>query len=84
MRIKVEKRIELDSISPRRIEGTIVKIGMREDLSMNNFELRCYLETYNNPHNWEGKRFKDDSLRHKSWQECRQVTDHFYQLTINN
>ena len=45
---------------------------------MNNFELRCYLETYNDPHYWEGKRFEKDSLRQKSWQECRQVTDNFY------
>ncbi len=78
MIIKVEKRIELDSISPRQNEGTIVNIRIREGLFMNNFELRCYLETYNAPHYWEGKRFEKDSSRQKSWQECRQVTDNFY------
>ncbi len=45
---------------------------------MNNFELRCYRETYKNLSYWEGERFKNESLRHQRWQECRQVTDQFY------
>ncbi len=50
---------------------------------MNNFELRCYRETYKNPHYWEGQRFKNESLRHHSWQECRQVTDQFYDELVS-
>ncbi|MDJ0599062.1 MAG: hypothetical protein QNJ37_09525 [Crocosphaera sp.] len=50
---------------------------------MNNFELRCYRETYKNPHYWEGKRFGNELLRHQNWQECRQVTDQFYDELIS-
>ena len=49
---------------------------------MNNFDLRCYRETYENPRYWEGKHFKTDSSRKKNWQECRQFTDHFYDELI--
>lgn len=45
---------------------------------MNNFDLKCYQETYKNPYYWENERFKNESSRRKSWQHCRQLTDNFY------
>ncbi|EAZ88952.1 hypothetical protein [Crocosphaera chwakensis] len=45
---------------------------------MNNFDIKCYQETYKSPQYWQGTKFANESLRRQSWGECRQLTDHFY------
>lgn len=50
---------------------------------MNNFELRCYRETYKSPHYWEGRNFISESSRRQSWQHCRQLTDRFYDELVS-
>ncbi|MEA5535357.1 hypothetical protein [Crocosphaera sp. XPORK-15E] len=49
---------------------------------MNNFDLKCYRHTYNNPNYWDGEKLNNEESRRQIWQNCRQLTDNFYNELI--
>lgn len=49
---------------------------------MNNYNLKCYKKTYNDPKFWDGIQLRSNRERQKTWGDCREITDRFYDELI--
>lgn len=50
---------------------------------MNNYDLKCYAKTYNDPRFWDGFQLRVKSDRKKLWGDCRGLTERFYDELIS-
>ncbi|ACK73581.1 hypothetical protein PCC7424_5233 [Gloeothece citriformis PCC 7424] len=50
---------------------------------MNRYDLTSYEKTYNDFRYWEGSEETNETQRRQTWQQCRSMTDHFYDELVS-